>query len=127
MIVTKPRARLLAVLAILGVIALQGFNSFFCYQHDLAGFAMALAWFIAIPLVPAFVSLATANPLRAVGACVLFAPWLLLAYYTDCVQPYQGGGASMIYVAVLLWGSLSSLAGALLAGPLMRLLGIRVA
>ncbi|MDQ8020484.1 MAG: hypothetical protein REI94_01495, partial [Moraxellaceae bacterium] len=68
----------------------------------------------------------TANPLRAVGACLLFAPWLVFAYYTDCVQPYQGGGASMIYVAVLLWGSLSSLAGAVLSGPLMRLLGIRV-
>ena len=32
------------------------------------------------------------GPLRAVGACLLFAPWLVFAYYTDCVRPYQGGG-----------------------------------
>jgi len=33
--------------------------------------------------VLALAMLLTANPLRAVGACLLFAPWLVLAYYTD--------------------------------------------
>jgi len=51
---------------------------------------------------------------------------LFLAYYTDCVRPYSGGGASMIYIAVLFWGTPSSLVGALVTGPVMRVLGISV-
>ena len=58
---------------------------------------------------------------------LLFAPWLVFAYYTDCVRPYQGGGASMIYVAVLLWGTPCAIVGALLTGPVMRLFGVSVA
>jgi hypothetical protein len=64
--------------------------------------------------------------LRAVGACVLFAPWLMLAYYTDCVQPYTGGGASMIYVAVLIWGTVTSLLGALITHFVTRRAGIEI-
>jgi hypothetical protein len=79
-----------------------------------------------IPLVPASISLATANPLRAIGACLLLAPWLGLAYYTDCMRPYSGGGASMIYVAVLIWGTPCSILGALATGPVMRALGVAV-
>ena len=67
------------------------------------------AVFLLLPLAPALVSLVTSNPLRAVGACALLAPWLVFAYYTDCVRPYSGGGASMVYVAVLLWGTPSAI------------------
>ena len=89
---------------------------------------MTVGIFLVVPLTPAVISLFTANPLRAVGACLLFAPWLDLAYYTDCVRPYSGGRSSMIYVAVLLWGTPSAfLVGALLTGPILRLLRIRVA
>ncbi|MDQ8020483.1 MAG: hypothetical protein REI94_01490, partial [Moraxellaceae bacterium] len=76
MIVTKPRARLVGVIAILGVVVLQGFNSFACYDHDVFTFLAVLGLFVAVPLIPAITSLPTANPLRAVGACLLFAPWL---------------------------------------------------
>lgn len=112
--------------AIVGVIAIQAFNSFTCYGHDLQAFRAALGIFAIIPLLPALASLLTANPLRAVGACLLFAPWLVLAYYTDCVRPYAGGGASMIYVAVILWGTPSSILGALITGPILRVLGVSV-
>ncbi len=115
------------IAAIASVIALQAFNSFGCYDHTLAMFATSVGMFLMVPLLPAFVSLLTANPLRAVGACVLFAPWLVFAYYTDCVGPYQGGGASMVYVAVLLWGTPCAIVGALLTGPVMRLSGLSVA
>ncbi len=106
--------------------ALQAFNSFACYGHDLLTFFAAIGIFLVVPLLPAALSLPSANPLRAVGACLLFAPWLIFAYYTDCVRPYNGGGASMIYVAVLLWGTPSAILGALLTGPVLRALGVSV-
>lgn len=127
MVVSRKHALVGGIAAIVFVIALQAFNSVGCYDHTLSTFVAVLGTFLMVPLLPAFVSLFTANPLRAVGACVLFAPWLVFAYYTDCVRPYQGGGASMIYVAVLLWGTPCAIIGALLTGPVMRLFGVSVA
>lgn len=124
--ITRSRARKLGTFAIAGIVALQAFNSFTCYDHDLGSFLFVLAFFVAIPLIPAFVALLSRNPLGAVVACGLFGPWLVLAYYTDCVRPYAGGGASMVYVAVFLWGTCSSLVGALLGGFLLRKLGLQV-
>ncbi|QDH69922.1 Na+:solute symporter [Lysobacter alkalisoli] len=127
MVVSRSRAILSGSAAIAAVIAIQAFNSFACYSHDFSSFLAALGIFLLIPLLPAIISLATANPLRALGACLLFVPWLLLAYYTDCARPYTGGGASMIYVAVILWGTPCSIVGALVTGPIMRALGVSVA
>lgn len=116
--ISRRKARWIGVAAIVAVLLLQSFNSIACYHHGFVEFVSATVFFVGIPLLPALVSLALSNPLRAVGACLLFAPWLLLAYYTDCVQPYSGGGASMIYVAVLMWGTLTSLIGALITGSI---------
>jgi hypothetical protein len=126
MTISRKHALLGGVAAILAVILLQAFNSVGCYDHTLLAFVQVVGMFLLVPLLPAFISLLTANPLRAVGACLLFAPWLVLAYYTDCVRPYRGGGASMIYVAVLLWGTPCAIVGALLTGPVMRLFGLSV-
>lgn len=123
---SRKRSILLGTSAIAAIIAIQAFNSFSCYGHDFVTFLTSVGIFLLTPLLPAIVSLATRNPVRAVGSCLLLAPWLFFAYYTDCVRPYSGGGASMIYVAVLLWGTLSSLVGALITGPIMRALGISV-
>jgi hypothetical protein len=127
MLISRRQALTTGMTAIALVIALQAFNSVGCYRHTLPTFVQVVGMFVLVPLLPALVSLLTANPLRAVGACLLFAPWLVLAYYTDCVRPYQGGGASMIYVAVLMWGTPCAIIGALLTGPAMRLLGMSVA
>lgn len=127
MVISHRKALVGGVTAIAGVVALQAFNSVGCYDHTLLTFVKVLGAFLLVPLLPALISLLTANPLRAVGACLLFAPWLMFAYYTDCVRPYEGGGASMIYVAVLLWGTPCAVAGALITGPVMRLFGLSVA
>ena len=127
MLISRRQALITGMTAIALIIALQAFNSVGCYGHTLLTFVQVVGMFVLVPLLPALVSLLTANPLRAVGACLLFAPWLVLAYYTDCVRPYQGGGASMIYVAVLMWGTPCAIIGALLTGPAMRLLGVSVA
>lgn len=126
MVITRRNARWVGVAAICGVLLLQTFNSFVCYKHDFVMFITATVFFVGVPLLPAIISLAMPNPLRAVGACVLFAPWLLLAYYTDCVLPYTGGGASMIYVAVFLWGTVTSSIGALISNPITKALGIEI-
>lgn len=127
MVIPRKQAVVAGVIAIACILALQAFNSIGCYEHTLVTFVQVLGMFLLVPLLPALMSLFTANPLRAVGACLLFAPWLVFAYYTDCVRPYQGGGASMIYVAVLLWGTPCAVVGALLTGPVMRLFGLTVA
>ena len=124
--ISHRNARRVGIGAIVTVIILQSFNSFVCYHHDILNFLLATILFVGIPLLPAFVSLVLPNPLRAVGACLLFAPWLFLAYYTDCVRPDSEGGASMIYVAVLIWGSVTSLVGALITDFITRIAGIEV-
>lgn len=127
MLISRRQALITGMTAIALILALQAFNSVGCYGHTLLTFVQVVGMFVLVPLLPALVSLLTANPLRAVGACLLFAPWLVVAYYTDCVRPYQGGGASMVYVAVLLWGTPCAIIGALLTGPVMRLFGMSVA
>lgn len=116
MTISRSRSVFLGVASIFGIIFIQAFNSFACYDQDLQSFLETLGIFDIIPLVPALISLFTSNPLRAIGACILFAPWLILA----C------GGESMVYVAVILWGTPSSIIGALITGPVMRRFGISV-
>lgn len=124
--VTRPRARALGIAAIGAVVLMQAFNSFACYKHSFHDFAIGMAMFVAPALVPAALSLLTANPLRAVTSMIFFAPWLVFAYVTDCVMPYKGGGASMIYVAVLFWGLPCAVIGALVGGPITRRMGVEV-
>lgn len=126
MTLSRSRAFLFGIGSICAVLMLHAINSFGCYKHDFGTFLETTAMFLGAPFLPALVSLAFPNPLRTVGACALLAPWLLLAYYTDCIRPYSGGGASMIYVAVLLWGTPSAIVGALITGPVIRGLGIEV-
>lgn len=109
--------------AIALVCLLQAFNSFACYRQGVLEYLAVLAIFVGIPMAPAILALKSQHPLRAVGGALLFAPWLGLAYYADCVRPYTGGGASMIYVAVVLWGLPSCLVGVWLTVPVARLLG----
>ncbi len=114
------------VLSIIAVIGLQTFNGVVCYHQNVSDYLEALLIFVSPALLIAVIALLTSNPLRAVGACAFFAPWLMCAYYTDCVAPYSGGGASMIYVVVLLWGVPSALIGALVSGALWKMLGVEV-
>lgn len=113
-----------AVGAFVAVAVIQGFNSFACYRHGV-GLYLASLGFVALPLLPAILAAFSREPLRAVGGCLLFSPWLFFAYYTDCIRPYTGGGAAMIYVAVMLWGLPTALLGVLLAPTVFRSLGLR--
>jgi hypothetical protein len=127
MVLSRTSAIWAGLGAIVAVVALQEFNSTSCYHLDLSQSVQSLLFFVGPVLAIAVFTLFTRNPLRAVGACSCFAPWLVLAYYTDCVRPYSGGGASMIYVAVLFWGVPSAALGALVTGPLLSRIGVTVA
>lgn len=127
MTLTRSRARHIGLAAIVGILLLQALIGFGCYKQDIAMFITGIAWFLAIPLLPAALSLLRQNPLGAVGACLLIAPWMLFAYYIDCVKPYAGGGASLAYVAVLLYGTPGSILGALVTPWLADKIGITVA
>lgn len=105
---------------------LQAFNSAACYRHTAADFLLALGVFVLPPLLPALLALLARRPLHAFVGALCFAPWLVYAYVVDCVLPYRGGGASMIYIAVLIYGLPSCLIGVLLGGPLLRRLGLHI-
>jgi hypothetical protein len=124
--ITRTRALKLGAAAIAGILLLQALIGFGCYQQDFAMFLTGVLWFLAIPLLPAVMSLLRANPLGAVGACLLIAPWMLFAGYVDCIKPYAGGGASLAYVGVLLFGTPSAIVGALLTPWLCRKLRLIV-
>lgn len=124
--ISRKTAGCWGLAAMAGVVLQQVFNSVACYDHNLLEWLQATGLFLTLPLVVALVGLLSSNPLRAVGACTLFWPWLFLAYYEDCVRPYSGGGASMVGVAVILWGTPSAIVGAALAGPVFRLFSLHV-
>ncbi len=126
MTLTRRQARQIGLVAIAGVLLLQAFSSFNCYQHDLIDYVLVVGLFLLPPLLPALLSLPRANPLGAVGACALLAPWLIYAYYFDCIRPYSGGGASMIYIAVLFYGTPGSIIGALITPWLCNKLGLTI-
>ena len=123
--ISRKKAVVMGVCAVALIFGLQAFNSFVCYEHDLSRY-LETSLFVLIPMVAPIVSLLTKNPLRAVGGALLFAPWLVLAYYTDCIRPYSGGGASMVYVGVVLWGLPCAFVGTLITGPVLRLIGVSV-
>ena len=84
-------------------LSVQLFNDVSCYERELFE-AILNIWFPAIPLLPAILAMFSQNPLKAVGASVVAALFYLFAFYTDCIRPYEGGGASMVYVIVIMYG-----------------------
>jgi hypothetical protein len=113
MTLTHTQARWIGIAAIAGTVMLHAVIGFGCYRQDLGMFITGALYFLMIPLLPAVFALCRANPLGAVGACLMVAPWMLFAYHIDCVKPYTGGGASLAYVAVILYGTPGAILGAL--------------
>jgi hypothetical protein len=126
MTLSRRKAQCIGAASILGVIALQFFNSVACYHQTFADLTLSFLIFVLPAVLVSVVAVFTNNPLRAAFASSMFAPWLGSAYFSDCVAPYHGGGASMVYVVVLLYGFPSAVVGALIAGPILKRLGVSV-
>lgn len=123
--IQKPAALRLGLLATATIAGLQVFSGVACYSLS-PGYHLAALGLVCLAFLPGLASLLSRNPLRAVGAALLFAPWLALAYYTDCVLPPKGPASSMSYLAVLVYGLPSAAIGALLTSPVLRLLRVNV-
>jgi hypothetical protein len=122
-----PRTTALSVglLATAAVVGLQLFNGFACYDLSL-GYHLAAIALVALAFLPGLVCLVSKNPLRTAGAALLFAPWLVIAFYIDCVVPPKGPASSMSYLMVAVYGFLSSAIGALITVPVLRLLRVEI-
>ena len=122
-----PRSTALSfgLLATAAVVALQLFNGIACYDLSL-GYHLAALALVGLAFLPGLVCLPSKNPLRTAGAALLFAPWLVIAFYVDCVLPPKGPASSMSYLMVVIYGFLSSAIGALITAPLLRLLRVDV-
>lgn len=123
--ISKGLAMRIGLISVAVVICFEVFNGLACYHHNLNTQLIAFG-FVATGFLPGLAALFSKNPLRTVGAALLFVPWLILAYYTDCVRAYQGGGASMIYIAVVMYGFPSALIGAFVTGPILKFFKIIV-
>jgi hypothetical protein len=123
--ITRSSALRVGLLGVAAVLAMELFNGSTCYKHNLVSQLVALA-FVAVGFYPGLSALRSESPIRAAGASLLFVPWLAYAYYVDCVLPYQGGGASMVYVAVVVLGLPSAALGAFLTVPVLKAFGVVV-
>ena len=124
-IIQRATALKAGIFATAAVLVLQIFNGVACYQLSF-GFHLLAIGLVCIGFLPGLASLLSKNPLRTVGAAVCFAPWLLIAYYTDCVLPPRGPASSMTYLAVLVYGLPTAAIGAWATGPILSALQVRV-
>ena len=122
-----PRSTALSIglLATAAVVGLQLFNGTACYDLSL-GYHMAALALVGLAFLPGLVCLPSKNPLRTAGAALVFAPWLVIAFYIDCVLPPKGPASSMSYLMVVIYGFISSAIGAVITAPLLRLLRVEV-
>lgn len=126
LVMSRSKARRFGLAAVLVVFGMEVAAALGCgVPAEAETVLLRLLWLL-IPLSPALVALFTPNPLCAVAAAIPVATFIAYAYHVDCIRPYQGGGASMIYIAVWFYGFLSAAAAALLAIPLLRLFRVRV-
>jgi hypothetical protein len=123
--ISKATALRVGLLATAAIVGLQLFNGFACYHLSL-GYHLAALALVGLAFLPGLVCLPSKNPLRAAGAALLFAPWLAVAFYLDCVLPPNGPASSMSYLAVVVYGFLSSAIGALITGPVLRLFRVNI-
>ena len=120
-------ALLSSLLGLALVVAMQAYSGLTCYEQTWDVLLTNIGIFVMVPLIPAFIALFTRNPLSALGGFLAFLPWLIYAYYVDCMTPHTGsGGASLIYVVVFLYGAASCLIGVLFVAVLMWLMQAKV-
>ncbi|MBL8381987.1 MAG: hypothetical protein JNM90_02855 [Burkholderiales bacterium] len=124
--IARSRARRLGLAAVAAALALEAASALVCRDADTANLLLSLA-FLLIPLAPALVALATPNPLCAVAGAATVAGWIAYASQVECGAAAQTATAATVYYAVWFYGFLSAAAATLLAAPLLRVLGIRVA
>ncbi len=108
-------AKRLSQLSFLLVVAAHGLYSIGCHKSGFSGFLTAGLFFDGVPMVLPILSYFLKNYFVATIGAFGVLPWIGYAFYVDCIMPYQGGGASMMYVAIIFWGTPSAICGMLVA------------
>jgi hypothetical protein len=119
------RRNVTVVVALCSIALPLGFDAFTrvaCY----GGYGWADLFILVPSLLIALGLIATSNPLRSVGAAVGFTAALAYAYHSECVRPYEGGGASFIGLIMFFAVPFCTGAGAWLAETLSMVLRIKV-
>lgn len=111
---SASRSVIFAWISIGLAIGCQLFNDLCCYEKTLLE-SLIWMWFTLIPVVPAAFFMFAKKPIAAIGAALVVIPFYAMAYYSDCILPYQGGGASMVYVIVIMFGTPVAIATGLLS------------
>ncbi len=70
--------------------------------------------------------LATSNPLRSVGASLGLTVALGFAYHSECIRPYEGGGASFIGLILFFAAPVGAGVGAWIAETLCMIFRLRI-
>ena len=111
MTISRTTARIAGAASIASVLAFEWFQAASCFGGGpaLAIFGMLPA---AVALLPAFIWLLSKNPLNALGSVVFIMPLLWLVYDAECVHPPAGSSASMVLVALVIYGFNLGIAGA---------------
>jgi hypothetical protein len=123
--IPKTLALRIGLASIVVLMTLQLFNGVVCYGLS-PGYHLVAFGLVSLAFLPGLVALYSRNPLRTVGAALLFAPWLVIAYYTDCVLPPRSAASSMSYLMVVVYGLPSAAIGALITAPILRLFRLTV-
>lgn len=124
--IKKETATKFSIGAFLLIFLMYSLYSFSCGKTSFSEFISTGFIFICPSLVIPSVFLIFKRTLVAAVGTLFVLPWLMLAYYVDCIMPYQGGGASMLYLGILFWGPPSAIAGMIITGFLIRFKKIEI-
>ena len=118
-------ARRWALASVAACLALETAAAFACDPAlDLT--TLAIRWsFLLIPLSPALIAAGSRNPLCAIPAAASVAGWIVFALQAECLRAGPAGTAATAYYAVWVYGFISAALLALLAGPVLRVVGVR--
>ena len=122
--------RMIGIISIFVIVLVECFNNIVCFKLDVVNFIIGFIIFVLPGMIPAIVGLFVRQlAFSSFGSALFFLPFLVYAFQKECghlVNSNFGGGASMVYIVVLFYGTLSSLIGALLIPLIAYVSGVRV-
>ena len=101
MALSRKAAERIGFAAVAAALASAVFVRFGCFGFDSPWAILADLLVFGPSLLIGVACVSTSNPLRAVGASAGFIFASSFAYYTECIRPYEGGGASFIGLVLI--------------------------
>ena len=119
--------QIIGVVSIFVVVLVEYFNNVTCFKLDIVDFIIGFIIFVLPGIIPAIVGLFLKRlAFSSLGSALFLLPFLIYAYQKECGNLASDGGASMVYLVVLFYGTLSSLIGAFLFPLIAYIFGVRI-